>query len=57
MFLEADGASTFLLERSGKKKKSTGSTILTYLKKSNSGLIQPNMAELFFQGVEGHITS
>lgn len=56
MFLEADGASTFLLERSG-KKKSTGSTILTYLKKSNSGLIQPNMAELFFQGVEGHITS
>lgn len=39
------------------KKKSTGSTILTYLKKSNSGLIQPNMAELFFQGVEGHITS
>lgn len=55
MFLEADGASTFLLERSGKKKIHW---VYNFnLKKSNSGLIQPNMAELFFQGVEGHITS
>lgn len=41
----------------GQEKKKIHWVYNFNLKKSNSGLIQPNMAELFFQGVEGHITS